>query len=107
MVWIDMLPGDNAASAAESAKRFQDPRLRHFHDPNRLAGRVLAKSIGAAGHTAWDMYLFYGKEAEWIAGPPSPVDWVHQLDDEWAGSDHHAWGDGLKPKLRKLLEAIL
>ena len=28
---------------------------------------------------AWDVYLFYGKDALWTDGPPEPAEWMHQL----------------------------
>ena len=80
LIWIDMLGGDNLAAARKIARTIQDPRVRHFHDPraSHLAGAAFAKGLIRRG-PAWDIYLFYDKEAAWTDGPPKPVEWWHQL----------------------------
>ena len=80
IVWIDMLPSDNAAAATKSAAIFDDPRVKQFYDPDRKSGYAIAKDLlyENAG-PAWDIYLYYDKDAQWTDAPPKPVDWVHQL----------------------------
>ena len=80
IVWIDMLPSDNAEAATKSSAIFDDPRVKQFHDPDRKSGYVIAKDLlyENAG-PAWDIYLYYDKDAQWADAPPKPVDWVHQL----------------------------
>ena len=80
IVWIDMLPTDNEAAAKRSSRIFEDPRVKQFHDPDRKAGRAIARDLlYEDGGPAWDIYLFYDKDAEWTDRPPEPVDWMHQL----------------------------
>jgi hypothetical protein len=84
MVWIEMLPTDNLAAAESMAASIRDSRVTHFFDPRgaRLAGHALADGIIRPGAgPAWDVYLFYGREAEWHDAPPKPKDWWHQLGD--------------------------
>lgn len=102
-----MLEGDNTETAQRSAWRFQDVRIRHFHDLNRLAGKVIAHSIGAAGYTAWDMYLFYSIGNVWAESFLAPFDWAHQLDGVWAHPDHFAWGDDLNKRLAHIMSRLL
>ena len=107
MVWINMLPNDSAEAAQRSARLIQDVRIRHFHDPKRFVGQAIAESIGASGHVAWDMYLFYSGASEWGETPPKPTDWAHQLSDEWAGKDHFAWGGDLNKRLKEIAANLL
>lgn len=80
IVWIDMLPSDNEKVATNSAAIFDDPRVKQFYDPDRKSGYAIAKDLlyENAG-PAWDIYLYYDKDAQWTDAPPKPVDWVHQL----------------------------
>ena len=80
IVWIDMLPSDNEEAATKSSAIFDDPRVKQFHDPDRQSGYAIAKDLlyDNAG-PAWDIYLYYDKDAQWTDQPPKPVDWVHQL----------------------------
>ena len=80
IVWIDMLPGDNEKAATKSSAIFNDPRVKQFYDPGRKSGYAIAKDLlyKNAG-PAWDIYLYYDRDAQWTDQPPKPVDWVHQL----------------------------
>ncbi|MCH7700154.1 MAG: heavy-metal-associated domain-containing protein [Planctomycetes bacterium] len=80
VVWIDILPSDDYAAAQRVAGIFDDPRVRQFHDPNRLAGDAFAKGL-LEEPPAWDMYLLYAATPQqlWVDYPPKPTDWMHQL----------------------------
>lgn len=83
VVWIDMLPSDNQETALKSSALFgdpPDPRLKQFHDPEQRAGRAFAMNLlNKDAGPAWDVYLYYDKDAIWNDGPPKPVAWYHQL----------------------------
>ncbi|MEE8153401.1 MAG: cation transporter [Phycisphaerales bacterium] len=83
IVWIDMLPSDNEKAAIKSSTIFDDPRVKQFYDPDRKSGYAIAKDLlyENAG-PAWDIYLYYDKDAQWTDQPPKPIDWVHQLGGE-------------------------
>lgn len=108
-IWIDMLPADDWNAAVEAAELFSGySQVEQFHDPNRLAGKAAADSLGARGQVAWDMYLFYGSDAEWGARPPRPLNWVHQLGGrDWADTEKYRWGDGLTQSLLSLAKHYL
>jgi len=94
LIWIDMLPADDLAAAREIAKTIRDPRVRQYHDPraSHLAGTEFAKGLVKRG-LAWDIYLFYDKDAVWEDTPPKPVEWWHQLGGgARADSDRFAGG---------------
>jgi hypothetical protein len=51
-----------------------DPRVLHFWDADRFAGRWFAKAVtGEAGYM-WDTYLLYGPNATWDTAPGPLVD---------------------------------
>jgi hypothetical protein len=107
IVWIEMLPEDGAADVKALAGEMADPRIRWFHDPKRRVGRAIATSLGATGEIAWDVYLFFGADAEWKQQPPAPNQWIHQLGDTWADPTRHRFGDQLEPEIRSLLKSML
>ena len=83
VVWIDMLPSDNEGWALKSSALFGNPpdrRLKQFHDPNKRTGRAFARDLlYKGGGVAWDVYLYYDKDAVWNDTLPEPVEWYHQL----------------------------
>ena len=109
VVWLPMLPADDERAAQEAAHLVADPRVRHFYDGERRAGRAIAGSLGtdgAAGQIAWDMYLFYDRHARWpaagAAAPPHSVDWLHQLRGRaWADPRRYRWGEEFASGLRE------
>ena len=58
-----MLAADNATTANEAAKTFQDDNVIQFYDPNRLVGKAIADSLGVNNAVGWDIYLFYNAES--------------------------------------------
>lgn len=107
IVWIDMLPTDNAAAAEQIAATIRDQRVGHFHDPrsNRLAGKAFANGLVRTG-PAWDIYLFYEKGAQWADAPPRPIEWWHQLGGgDRADAKRFAAGV-LEEKLHESMHAV-
>ena len=102
-----MLVGDNIRTANFASNIFQEDRVMQFHDPNKLAGKLIAESLGAGNAVAWDMYLFYEKGSQWAERPPFPLDWAHQLDDAWADPNHFAWGENLIVRLREIVNRLI
>ena len=105
IVWIHMLSDDTKAAAGSSARILNDPRVRHFHDPNQWAGRAIARSLGLEGEVAWDVYLFYDMDSEWREGPPAPVACTHQL--KWLELEHFRTGDDLVKELLNAMRKML
>jgi hypothetical protein len=88
LVWIEMLQTDDLEAARAIAATFSDPRVRHFHDPraSRRAGAAFGRRLLAPGRPAWDVYLFFDRDAGWRGDEaPKPVAWWHQL-----GAQHGA-----------------
>jgi hypothetical protein len=107
IVWINMLPLDGLATAKLSARIIADPRACHLHDPEKLAGKAIAQSLGGKDKVAWDIYLFYKAGDEWNDGPPAPIRWAHQLQgSEWADSAHYHSGDDLIKELHEIMQDL-
>jgi len=101
-----MLEGDTEVTARQSAPIVEDPRFRHFHDPEKRSGTAIAESMGGQDRVAWDIYLFFAKGSEWQEDPPSPTDWMHQLSASWADPTHFHYGDGLVAELHKTMTRL-
>jgi hypothetical protein len=100
-----MLPSDNSNAVQRAAQSINDRRVRHFYDPQRHVGKILAQSLGEPNQIAWDMYLFYAAGGEWGKVPPQPIAWVHQLSDSWL--EHYCYGDDLEKELHEIAEHLL
>lgn len=81
VVWIHMLPSDNEAAARRARALLDDPRVTHFHDPDRHAGRSWSGPLDLAS-TAWDVYLLFDGRGGWRDPAPGPDAWFHQLGGE-------------------------
>jgi len=91
-----MLPLDNLVTATRMARTMKALCFRHFHDPGKQVGKIIAESLGAPGKVAWDIYLFYAKGLIWDESPPQPTAWAHQLGtDSWADPARYYRGEGL------------
>ena len=109
IVWIDMLRSDDATAAKEAARIFDDPRVRQYYDPrgSHLAGKAFAHGLIREGAgVAWDVYMFYDKDARWDEdSPPKPIDYVHQLDGAGrADPKRFRAGEELVTALREIME---
>jgi hypothetical protein len=68
-----MVDDDELAAAEEASALFRDAGLPQLWDGARRAGKEIARSVGWSEGVAWDIYLFYGPDAEWTEeGPPRP-----------------------------------
>jgi hypothetical protein len=102
-----MLPEDSLETALPTIRSLSDSRIQHFYDPKQVSGKEIALSVGWAGHTAWDIYLYYPPIVKWTESPPKPASWMHQVSDEWARNEHYHTGDSLKHKLDVSLKTLL
>jgi hypothetical protein len=109
VVWVPILPDDDAASAARAAKRFTDPRVSHYWDPDLALGDTLgdglalpSRQVGRAHGPAWDVYLLFGRGARWGQGPSF---WMQQLDDLPAATAPKLNGATLRARIEAAVRA--
>ena len=68
-----MLDSDDLPSAEKSSAAFRDHPIPQFWDGDTKYGNEVARSLGADGWVAWDIYLFYPPGVEWTdKGMPKP-----------------------------------
>jgi len=68
-----MLDSDERPDAEKASEAFRDHPIAQFWDGDTKYGREIARSLGADGWVAWDIYLFYPPGAEWTdKGMPRP-----------------------------------
>jgi hypothetical protein len=101
-----MLQGDDEVAAQESSRIIEDARVRHFHDPERRVGRVVAESLGARDAIAWDIYLFFAQGDEWGEEPPRPTEWMHQLSATWVDPRRLRVGEYLTEELYRTMNRL-
>ena len=78
-----MMKGDSAEAAGRISGDFQDPRVFHAWDPNRVLAEWVGKSLNLK-KTPWDIYLLYDSGIRWegdILPPPSR--WMAQLPSDY------------------------
>jgi len=81
VIWLPMLPGDDAAAARAQSRLVQDERVVTGWDPERRLGALFAPMLGLSC-PAWDVYLLYPAGARWGGSePPRPAFWMHQLPE--------------------------
>ncbi len=101
IVWMDVLAFDSAKSVRKAMRIFgDDPRVRHFWDPENRLGHALAPILDLEpGDLAWDVYLFYGRDAVWLDPPPRPEGHFHQLT-RYRQNGRYRSGEDLVRELR-------
>jgi hypothetical protein len=106
IVWLPMLPGDDAAAARSMAASFHDKRVAQFWDPGRLSGKQWSVDfqvgVARAGLDSlppdhpyrpvverwvadpasvpmWDVAYFYAPGVRWSGRIPPPTSWSKQM----------------------------
>ena len=107
VVFLPMVHGDDAASADERAREFEDARLASLWDQERSVGRLFKQTLGL-NSTAWDVYLLYEPGVVWEGErPPPPISWMHQLSRvTGAPRDRGLEPERLAAEVRRALERL-
>jgi hypothetical protein len=101
-----MMESDNHETARKAVSKFKDERVRQFFDPNQLAGKAFAGSLGHNDRVAWDMYLFYPAKSMWKELPPQPEAYMHQLRDGWPDQSYLFEKGQLRVKLTQTMKSL-
>ncbi len=102
-----MVEGDSLEAARAIACGMTDPRVQHFFDTDKRAGKAIASSLGGEGKIAWDIYTFFPKGCRWARCLPTPQFWMHQLTQStWADAAHQNCGDDLIRELGNCMKAL-
>lgn len=86
VVWLGVLsrlsPEALAGAARSASRRIDDPRVRHYLDPDYAVAapyRTILALPHASDDPLWDAFLVFDRAARWDKQPPAPADWMHQL----------------------------
>lgn len=81
IIWVPMLPADNAETAKFEQDTITDPRLQCWFDADKAAANTWSSFIGLPA-TTWDVYAVYERGVIWEDGAPAPAPriWMHQLN---------------------------
>ena len=77
VVWSPQL-GAREHHVPEATGLIPDDRVRHYWDPDRLVGSAYQDRLGLT-EPAWDVWMLFGRDADWAADAPDPDWWEHQL----------------------------
>ena len=100
-VWVPILRTDVKLSVPQATKRFTDARVSHYWDGEGNLVKGYARTLEIDG-PAWDIYLLYGRDAEWKQEAPAPTFWMDQLGLE-KGTPFD--GGKLAESVKQLLDA--
>ena len=79
-VYLPILRGDREESVPAAITRPPDSRVSYFWDGSGEMAQAYSRVLRLPeDRPAWDVYLLFGREAEWKSEPPFPDYWMHQL----------------------------
>jgi hypothetical protein len=83
-IWFSMLPWDSPLAFPSARKTLSDPRVAHFWDKEKMAGRWFKENVTPdyQGKVIWDTYYLYGPEAEWGGTPQPMLIWGRTIMDK-------------------------
>lgn len=76
---MPILPSDARLTVGRATKYLADDRVTHYWDGDAELVKGFAPVLGIDDGKAWDVYLLYDQDTEWIDSPPTPVFWQEQL----------------------------
>jgi hypothetical protein len=83
IIWEPMMADDDFEAAITQQDLFQDNRVQHYWDADKVLGKIIADSMLENTPSAWDIYLLYQPGAIWDNGDfPNPDIWMHQLPED-------------------------
>ena len=107
--WLRVSGGKDVPKAAQL---LENPNVRHYWNPTGAFGHLLSKAVGLKNGEhqvyAWDVWLIYGPEAQWVGvDPPRPRMLMHQLgalhgSTEFPHLDSHVFAKQVQTLLAEL-----
>ena len=79
-VYLPILQADQEASVPSALRSLPDDRVSFYWDQKEETAQAYSRILKLRpGQPAWDVYLAFGRNAEWQTAPPDPDYWMHQL----------------------------
>lgn len=83
IIWEPIMADDDISAAINQRGVFQDSRVQHYWDAEKVLGKIIADSMLENTPTAWDIYLLYQPGSQWKNEKfPVPDFWMHQLSED-------------------------
>ncbi len=102
-VYVPILTSDSEASVPSAMKKLPDSRVVFYWDAKGELTKSYSRVLQLGeDRPAWDVYLVFGRSAEWKTEPPAPNFWMHQLHG--VSAERRLDGDGLAVEIRKMLQ---
>lgn len=100
VAWTPMLAPDFELTVKRATTWVPDARASHYWDRDSQLSKDYARVLQLGpGVKAWDVYLVYGRDAEWKDAPPAPYSFMDKI-----GLGHDLDADKLSVELKTLLE---
>jgi hypothetical protein len=100
VVWTPMLAPDFEFTVKRATTWVPDARAGHYWDRDGQLSKDYARVLQLGpDRKAWDVYLVYGRDAEWKDAPPAPYSFMDKI-----GLGHDLDADKLAVELKTLLE---
>jgi len=77
--WVPILASDAQNTVESAANNLSDRRVTHYWDREAELVSNFVPVLGLGKRPAWDVYMCYNRDAEWIDSPPKPDFWQEQL----------------------------
>jgi mercuric ion transport protein len=108
IVWTNMLQSDGENTAFHAASLFKQKNIAQFFDADNVFGDLAAKTLNPKGEQAWDIYMFFDKDANWDKSLPRPFEYAHQLgaSSTWADQTKYFCGDKLTKRLEYITKSL-
>jgi mercuric ion transport protein len=108
IVWTNMLQSDGEQTAFRAASLFKSKNIVQFFDAENKFGDVAAKAISPSGEQAWDIYMFFDKDAQWKKNMPRPFEYAHQLGQTrtWVDQTKYFCGNKLTERLEFITKSL-
>jgi hypothetical protein len=77
--WVPILASDGQMTVESAAENLPDRRVTHYWDREAELVANFVPVLGLGNRPAWDVYMCYNRDAEWMDSPPKPDFWQEQL----------------------------
>mgnify|MGYP000415610946 CR=1 FL=1 len=101
-VWVPILALDTQTTGEGAAKNLSDSHATHYWDRDAELVTNLVPVLGLGKRPAWDVYMCYSRDAEWMDSLAKPDFWQEQLG---ISDETRLDADKLTAEINKLLTA--
>jgi hypothetical protein len=101
VVWEPILKNDSFSAAQLAAANISDPRVSQFWIGDQSLSNAFKPLFGLVAEPAYDLYMLYPRHAKWLATPPAPAYYMHNMDGNLLPADRAFDGAELAKKVKE------